>query len=250
MMGRRRTAWWFAVAVLAGLLVPTAAPGTLVADLSRHLIAITADFDGTDVLLFGTVEAESDVVIVVQGPQQPIVVRRKDRMLGVWLNAQSVRFDAVPSFYAVAATAPVTTLMTDNVRARHGIGIDTLAFAPAGVDDAARSAAFRAGLVRNKREEGLFAEPEDAVRFVGGGLFRTTLRFPASVRPGRYRVEVFGVRDGRVVAAQQSALIVTKVGVEARLSDFARQDAELYGIGAIIFAVAAGWLAAAAFRRS
>jgi hypothetical protein len=40
------------------------------------------------------------------------------------------------------------------------------------------------------------------------------------------------------------------VGVEARLSDFARREAALYGLGAIVFAVVAGWVAATALRRT
>lgn len=236
------------VAALACVLFGgRAAAEVLVADLSRHLVAITASFDGTEVLLFGTAAPDAEVVVVVHGPPDSVVVRRKERTLGVWLNRESVRFADVPSFYAVASSAPVGELLDATLRARHGIGVDTLALV---AEEGAEAAAFRQGLVRNKQRAGLFPDGEARVRFVGGGLFRTTIRFPANVRPGRYRVEVFSVRDGRVVAAQQSALIITKVGVEARLSEFARRDAELYGLAAVVFAISAGWLAAAAFRRS
>jgi uncharacterized protein (TIGR02186 family) len=222
----------------------------LVADLSRHLIAITAAFDGTDVLLFGTVERGADVVVVVRGPVETTVVRRKSRTLGVWLNTESVRFDAVPSFYAVAASGPVETLLPDSVRARHRIGVANLVLEPSEPLHAAEAATFREGLVRNKRRIGLYPREPAEIRFVGGGLFRTTIAFPANVRPGRYVVEVFDVQDGAITAAQQSALIITKVGIEARLSEFARREAPLYGLGAIVFAVAAGWVAATALRRS
>jgi uncharacterized protein (TIGR02186 family) len=222
----------------------------LVADLSRHLIAITAAFDGTEVLLFGTVERGADVVVVVRGPAETAVVRRKSRTLGVWLNTESMRFENVPSFYALASSGPVDTLLPPAVRVRHRIGVEALNLTPAGALSPAEAAAFRDGLVRNKRGTGLYPTEPAAVRFVSGGLFRTTIAFPANVRPGRYAVEVFDVRDGTIIAAQQSALIITKVGVEARLSEFARSEAPLYGLGAIVFAVAAGWAAATALRRS
>ena len=239
----------FVAALLAGGLGGARAQ-PLVADLSRHLIAITAAFDGTEVLLFGTVERGADVVVVVRGPAETAVVRRKSRTLGVWLNTESVRFENVPSFYALASSGPIDGLLPPAVRARHGIGVETLNLTPAGALSPAEAASFRAGLVRNKRRTALYPTEAAAVRFVSGGLFRTTIAFPANVRPGRYAVEVFDVREGAITAAQQSALIITKVGVEARLSEFARSEAPLYGLGAIVFAVAAGWAAATALRRS
>ncbi len=240
-----------ALVLAATVLLPTVtAAETLVADLSRHLIAITADFDGTDVLVFGVADGGGDVVVVVRGPNEDAVVRRKARTLGVWLNTRSVVFEDVPSFYAIAATRPPAAMLEEAVRTRHGIGVDVLPLATAATVDAATARAFRAGLVRARQRDGLFPAAPAEVRFVGGGLFRTTLRFPASVRPGRYRVEVFSIDGGQVTAAQQSALLISKVGLEARLSDFARTEASLYGVGAIVFAVAAGWLAAVAFRRS
>jgi len=235
--------------VLAGAAVAARAQ-PLVADLSRHLIAITANFDGTEVLLFGTVERGADVVVVVRGPPETAVVRRKARTLGVWLNTESARFADVPSFYAVAATGPVEDLLAPAVRARHRIGVEHLELVPTEPLGEVEAAAFRDGLVRNKRRNGLYPAVPAPVRFVSGGLFRTTVAFPANVRPGRYAVEVFDVRDGTIAAAQQSALIITKVGVEARLSEFARSEAPLYGLGAIVFAVAAGWAAATALRRT
>ncbi len=249
MSGGRR----LGVLALAALVVVLAggvrAQSPLVADLSRHLIAITANFDGTEVLLFGTVDAGADVVVVVRGPLETAVVRRKSRTLGVWLNTDSVRFPGVPSFYAIAATAAVRDLLPAAVRARHGIGVEHLTLEPAGELAAAEAADFREGLLRNKRRAGLYPREPAPVRFVAGGLFRTTIAFPANVRPGRYAVEVFNVRDGSITAAQQSALIITKVGLEARLSAFARGQAALYGIGAILFAIAAGWSAATILRR-
>lgn len=247
-----RLGWLAALAlalVATGLAAARAQP-PLVADLSRHLIAITANFDGTEVLLFGTVVDGADVVVVVRGPRETAVVRRKSRTLGVWLNTDSVRFADVPGFYALAATGSVERLLPPAVRARHGIGVENLNLQPVGRLTEAEAARFRAGLVRNKTRVGLYPAELAPVRFVSGGLFRTTIAFPATVRPGRYTVEVFNVRDGRIAAAQQSALIITKVGLEARLSDFARRQAALYGVGAIVFAVVAGWLAATALRRA
>ena len=222
---------------------------TIVADLSRHLIPITTAFGGSDVLLFGTADDADDVVVVVRGPSEPVTVRRKSRVAAIWLNRDAVVFEDVPAFYAVAATRPPDDMLGPGTLARHGIGFDQLRLAAATEIDDAALATFRAGLLRNKQREQLYAD-DLRVRFLGQGLFRSTLTFPANVPPGRYQVEVFAVRDGSIIAAQQSALVVSKVGVEARLSDVAQDQAPLYALAAITFAVMAGWIAALAFRRT
>jgi uncharacterized protein (TIGR02186 family) len=87
------------------------------------------------------------------------------------------------------------------------------------------------------------------VNFIGPSLFRTTLSFPANVPPGLYKVQVFEVRDGQIVGAQRSTLVISKIGVEADIYDFAKQQGALYGLLAIALSVTLGWLAGVIFRR-
>ena len=55
----------------------------LLAVLSHHMIAIQTDFQGQDLILFGTLDAalgpEDDLVIVVKGPSETLDVRQKGR---------------------------------------------------------------------------------------------------------------------------------------------------------------------------
>ena len=44
---------------------------SLVADLSSHLVAITTGFTGTDLLLFGAMDAEGDVVMIAPDQKLP-----------------------------------------------------------------------------------------------------------------------------------------------------------------------------------
>jgi uncharacterized protein (TIGR02186 family) len=238
------------VALLA--LLPTdARAGALVADLSSHLIAITTAFAGTEVLLFGAIELEGDVVVVVRGPPAEPVVRRKGRVAGIWLNLDGLAFPGAPAYYAVAATGPLDEIAHQSERVRHEIGVDHLRLTPA--DRVGRSdeeiAAFRAALIRNKQREGLYSPQVGRIAFVGTRLFRTSLQFPANVPPGSYQVQVLQFRDGEVVNAQSSVLIISKVGLEAELYDFAHDRAPFYGMIAIALAVMSGWTAALLFRK-
>ena len=124
-----RRAHVIGVALLLVLVAGAASqlrPNGLVADLSDHLVAITTGFAGAEVLLFGAVEDPGDVVVIVRGPKEDVVMHRKSRLGGIWVNTATMTFDEVPSFYAVAATRPLDEIAASSVLLRNQIGLDYL----------------------------------------------------------------------------------------------------------------------------
>ena len=230
--------------------VAPVARAQLVADLSEHLIAITTGFIGTDVLLFGAIEGPGDVVVVVRGPSRTEIVRRKARIAGIWINEREMVLQNVPSFYVVASAKPLTDILSTVARTRHEIGFDYLHFTPSRAAPAAEVEEFRTALIRNKESDDLYTEETGKLSFLGSRLFRTRIYFPSNVPTGTYTADVFLVRDGNVVSAQSTPLVVSKVGFGAELFDFAHRRPALYGILAVVVALAAGWLAGVAFRRT
>lgn len=217
----------------------------LVADLSDHLVAITTGFTGADVLLFGAVEGDGEIVITVAGPRKDVTVRRKARVAGVWANVESMTFANTPAFYAVAATRPLEEVAPSDIRERQEIGLDNLNLRALGDDlDSETVDSFRAGLVRNKIAANLFLGDVVPVTVLSDRLFRTRIKLPANVATGTYTVSVYYIRDGSPVHAQTTPLVVSKTGIGADVFLFAHTNAAAYGIIAIVIAVAAGWLAA------
>jgi uncharacterized protein (TIGR02186 family) len=237
------------LAALPGGAAPRAQ--ALVADLSHHLIAITTAFVGTNVVLFGTAEGGGDLVVTVHGPRQDQVVRRKARVAGIWINRDRLAFRQVPSYYAVASTGPLDEIARPDVLAHLELGTEHLRLEPVDAAGLAISeiAAFQDALIRRKQNQGLYSREPGQINFIGEELFRTTLVFPANVPPGIYQVQVFELIDGFATDAQRSTLVVSKVGLEADLYDFAQQSASLYGLTAIALAILSGWLAGVIFRR-
>jgi uncharacterized protein (TIGR02186 family) len=244
-VGRVALAW----AAVALITAPAARAQDLVADLSSHLVAITTGFTGTDVLLFGATEGDGDVVVVVRGPDRRAIVRRKERVAGIWVNGAALSYPTVPAFYAVASSKPLAEVIPAAAMKRHGIGVKNLVLAPEKTANTKTATAFRAALLRTTARAGLYGEKTGRVTFLGKRLFRTSIHFPANVPIGNYTVQVFLVRFGRVVEAQTTPLLITKVGVGAQLFQFAHTYPALYGIMAIIIALAAGWIAGVVFRR-
>jgi len=230
---------------------PSAVHGNaLIADLSSHLVAITTGFTGADVLLFGTTDGDGDIAVVIRGPAQDVVVRRKHQVAGIWVNGRSLTFGNVPAFYAVAATRDIDEIVPESARIRHQIGPRNLQFREPRRADTEEIKEFRAALLRNKAAVGLYPQHQGVVSVLNGRLFRTPVTFPSNVPTGTYIVEVFLIQNGAVVSAQTTPLVVSKVGTEAEIYDFAHDFAALYGIVAILIALVAGWLAGVIFRKA
>ena len=231
---------------------PAPAPAAeLVADLSDHLVEITMGFEGAELLLFGAIEGEGDVVVLVHGPVEILTVRRKERIGPIWMNRDEMAFAPVPAFYRVMSTRPLGDWLPLAVSKRQQIGVEHLRLAPVGehVAESAESKKFRAALIRRKQAVGHYGEEPGEVKLLSERLFRTDVSFPTNVPVGNYTVEVFLIKDGVVVSAQTTPLYIKKTGILAEIFQFAHNYAAAYGILAIIFAVLAGLGANAVFRK-
>ena len=157
----------------------------------------------------------------------------------------------MPSFYAVATSAPLEELAGAGTLARHELGAERLRLQAVDASGIAASEikAFRAALVRTRQRNGLFSAAPGTVSFLGDTLFRTRIVFPANVPPGDYQVQVLQLADGEVIGAQTSTLEISKMGIEADLYDFSLHRPGLYALASILLAVTAGWAANAMFRR-
>ena len=234
------------------LYTPQVRADSLVVDLSQHLVAITTGFAGTEVLLFGVVDQPSDIVVVVRGPTRPIKMFRKSRIAFIWANTASMTFEQAPSFYAVISSRPLEEIASPSVQRLNGMVIETLRELDLPTAKASPNVAevWREALIRNQRRLGLYQTEVAKFQFPGGGLFHTRLALPANVPTGEYSVVVFSLVDGQTIKASTTPLIVSKIGVEAEIFDFAHQWSALYGVIAILIALMAGWLAHVAFRRA
>lgn len=238
------------VAALVALMPGPVRADVVVADLSSHSIGITTGFTGASVVLFGAIDGPGDIVALVRGPERELTVWRKGKVAGIWANAESVTFANVPSFYAVAASRPLDEIVPPSAATLYRIGVRNLKYEPKSATSPDRARLFSAALIGVQQRAGLFGGTVGRVAFLGERLFRTTFSFPASVPTGNYLVEIFLVRDKEVVGGQTTPLVVSKVGVDAAVYDFASRRSLAYGVIAVVMAVMAGWLASLPFRNS
>ncbi len=231
------------------------------ADVSTRSVAVTSSFTGTEIIVFGSVEhsrqptAESgiyDIAIVVDGTPAPVIARRKANVAGLWINADSVRFEKVPSYYAIASTRPIEEIAEPQVLDKYGIGFDSvhMVVAPKQAQLPPNDVQqFRKAVVRLKQKEQLYQKKETGVAFIGRSLFRSTISLPANVPVGPLVTHTYLFKDGNLLSKHTNHVTLQREGLERFLHSFAFDYPLLYGIFAVLTAVAAGLIASALFKR-
>jgi uncharacterized protein (TIGR02186 family) len=242
------------------LLLVLAAPAfagdeRIVAGLSQNRVSITADFDGSEILIYGAVKRDApvpdkpmEVIVTVEGPSAPLTIREKSRRFGMWINTSSVNIDAAPSFYAISTTGPLRQIISDTENLRYKVTIPSMISAIGITSETDTPDDFITGLLRIRLGEDRYRLDQGAVEFLEETLFRADVALPANLIDGEYRVRIFLTRGGRVIDSQERVIGVRKEGMERLIYNLAKEEPLVTGIASVLMAVLAGWAASAAFR--
>ncbi len=243
--------------LLMAPLVLGASEPKLVPDVSQREIEIRYSFTGAELLLFGAIlypggrvpTDRVDVAVVVKGPVQPILVREKQKVAGIWMNVESERFRSAPSFYAVASSRAIADLIDERFAAIYELGLQNLQLSPGAGATPEERRRFEAGLIDLQQRQQLYKEDPNGVEITDGVLYRARIYIPARVPVGNYTAETFLIRDGRVIAAAVREIRIEKLGFERFVGEAADRWSLVYGLVAVAVSLFLGWAASAVFRR-
>jgi uncharacterized protein (TIGR02186 family) len=243
------------LALLALLLLTGARDPILVPEISQHEVQVRQGFRGTELVLFGAILSpdgtragqDYDIVVVLKGPTKSIVLREKQRIAGIWVNAESVEFRSAPTYFAVASSKPISRIVDDKTAAIYELGLNRLQLSPIGSYDPKEQARMSAGLVDLMSREGLYRQDTKGVKVSQQVLYQARIALPSSVQTGVYTAETFAIYRGRVVASAISRVEVKKQGFERAVADFSQDYGFAYGLLAVLLSIGMGFLAGRLF---
>jgi uncharacterized protein (TIGR02186 family) len=233
------------------LLLTGARDPILVPEVSQHEVRLQQGFNGTELLLFGALltpegtraGGDYDIVVVLSGPTQSVVVRQKRRVAGIWVNGDSTQMRSAPGFFAVASSRPIAQLVDDRTAAIYELGLPWLQLSPIGAIDPDEQARFASGLVGARSRKNLYSQNDHGVTISEGVLYQARIALPSNLPTGDYTAETFAIRKGRVVASALNQVAVHKIGAEEAIADFAQDEPLLYGLMTVALSVGMGWVA-------
>ncbi len=243
------------LALLCLLLLGGARDPILVPEVSQHEVQVRQGFRGTELLLFGAILTpdgtragqDYDIVVVLKGPTRSIILREKQRIAGIWVNAESTEFRSAPTFFAVASSKPIGRIVDDKTAAIYELGLPWLQLSPIGAYNPKEQARFSAGLVDLMQREQLYKDDSKGVKISEQVLYQARIKLPSSVQTGTYTAETFAITKGRVVASAIARVEVKKLGFERAVAQFAEYNGFFYGLLTVAMSVAMGFMAGRLF---
>ena len=243
----------FSIALIMLFLLAPHAHGTaLIIDSSTNEVKVSSSFIGTDVMVFGTTNDKDDIIVVITGPTETAIVRKKGRVSGIWINKEKLEFREIPGFYAIASTRPLSEITETNELKKQKIGIHNVITTASlnSKDESIKTfKSFKDALIRGQKTKGLYLDMPLTIDVVSKRLFKTTFHFPNNMTTGIYTVKVFAFQKKRLVSMISKTISVEKIGIGADVFKFAKEQSALYGLLAILIAVLSGWIASVIFRK-
>ena len=240
------------VLIMLFLLTPHAYGTSLIIDSSTSEVKVSSSFIGTDVMVFGTADDKDDIIVVITGPTETAIVRKKGRVSGIWINKEKLEFREIPGFYAIASTRRLSEITETDELKKQKIGIHnviTTASLSSKDKNIKTFKSFKDALVRGQKTKGLYLDMPLKIDVVSKRLFKTTFHFPNNMTTGIYTVKVFAFQKKRLVSTVSKTISVEKIGIGADVFKFAKEQSALYGLLAILIAVLSGWIASVIFRK-
>lgn len=221
----------------------------IVADLSNYSIMMDSSFNGTRLFIFGARSANGDVVIVVRGPLKKYIVRKKEEVMGIWVNRDRVKLFNIPDYYAIASSKPLDAHNHTQLFRQLAIGHNALFNAPSDLAGQKIYTEFTQAFIAHQLGRRLYFPQPFSISFMGETLFKAVIEFSDNIPPGNYNAEVYLLDNDRIVGTHVLPIRVGKVGLDAFLYDYAHHHPFLYGISAVVLALSAGWFAGRLFEK-
>jgi uncharacterized protein (TIGR02186 family) len=247
------------LALLFGLTSALAAQAEdLVVALSTRDVAITSNYTGADITVFGLIERDArsmarpggyDVVAHVRGPVGEVIVQRKGNFGPIWLTENRSRYASIPLFFSVLSSRPLADVADADTRAKLKLGLEHyLPPIPPG-KEAEEEREFRAALLRLRAREEALLLNEKGIELIRPNLFSARVSLPAKAPPGLYIVNLTLLADGTPLKSAQAGFVVRKAGFDAFVYGSARNEPMYYGLFAVLMAIFLGYIANVVFRR-
>ncbi len=219
----------------------------IIADVSSNEILIDTSFTGQKLFLFGARNVAGDIVIVVRGPKNNYIVRKKEEFFGVWLNRKQMKFSDIYGFYAIYSSADPDKLSNPELLRNLNLGFNNLPLSYKGEAHLEDIELFKGAILEKHLSDALYLENYQEIELMGDTLFKTHLNFTKKIPHGSYNIELYLIRDNNLIATETIPIQVRTTGFESFVHHAAHQHKILYGIFCVLAALMAGWVASRIF---
>lgn len=237
-----------AYAVMALFLVSLTWAGSAAAEgqlikLAASTVKISTFYNGTTLQATGTIPAEDDVVLEVTGPKKDVHLKEKGKVAGfLWMNKNDVSLENTPAVYMLYTPEndPTKKYITPEMGIGYTALVDNIEIEPATADKAFIFAEY----VKLMEKSGVYAINKGTVTYDppanGVKRYSVTLTIPSLMKAGDYTVNAITIKDGAVTGHEGAKLTLVLSGFPETIANLAYGKPLLFGIMAVVIALATG----------
>ncbi|HTZ18980.1 MAG TPA: TIGR02186 family protein [Dissulfurispiraceae bacterium] len=241
--------------LLLALLCPFAdnAYAELTAKANHDHITIDSFYHGSTVSIRGIADPGTDLIIKLSSDDTHHVLRQKGKVGGLlWMTVGELDVDHVPNVYEIHSTRNLSDMLARDEADKYGLGYKALENRAAMNVSGEDRAKWFGEFVKFKESSNLYSTSAGKISLAdheGKQSYYILTQWPYQAPPGNYTVTVYAVRNGRVVETATDHVAVEQIGVVKTLATMARNNAAVYGLLAIMSALAAGLGVGLVFRK-
>jgi uncharacterized protein (TIGR02186 family) len=236
----------FALCV-ALLLVPTAVRAQMPAatlQIEPQKVLVDLLYGGAEIRISGKAPVSEGLAVLCTGDESTVELKQKGKVWGLfWLNVGDATFTHMPALYQLSSTKALRALASDADLVRAGMGFSALEAKSIPGSSEEQHRLFME-LMKLKEHEGLYSIQEGKVKVdapVGPMQnFSTVLHLPSSVGSGKYPIRLIGFDKGRSTLLASGMISIQLSGSAALIKTISLKHGLLYGIFAVVIALAAG----------
>jgi len=241
----------YAIAVMALILFTalvssaedTAIINNIRPEIAPDQINIGTFYSGTEVRVTAEVGECNGAVIVLESGDEEVRLNRKGRVAGIWLNVAKVTVADAPHVYIMATSDDLDNICSAEAQRDLRLGKEFLRNRIKFTSSKPLTGSEFDQFFKLKLHDGTYSldnRLEISSGSSGGSELSAVLPVSSTVPPGTYAVAVYCFRDGELTGRGVAGLSIERTGLSRVMSDLAHEKAALYGIVAILAAMAVG----------
>lgn len=240
----------FLLMSFAGIVSSPAAEKPLLMELASSNLKISTFYNGTTLEATGSVPDDVDVVLQVSGPKKEVHLKEKGKIAGfLWMNKTDVSLENTPAVYMVyTPPGPADKYLTPELGLGYKALMNDITIKPESEDKDFIFGEY----VKLMEKSGVYAIHEGAVKYGESNEnmkgFSATLDIPSMMSPGSYQVKALAIKNGAVFDETQENLSVELTGLPETIANIAFGQPLLFGIMAVIIALATGLIIGTIFK--
>ncbi len=214
--------------------------------LENSTVSVGTFYNGTTVQASGTVPTGSDVVVVVSGEPEELHLKLKGKAAGfLWMNIGDLTLSNAPQVYMVYANADVGSLLKS---AEMPFSLAALKNRiEMSMPETDKDKLFKE-FIKLKEEESVYAVRPSAISLEKNGHFNLDLTLSPRMKQGDYTITTYAIQNGQITGTTTKTLTIGLTGFPAWISKMAFHNALVYGLLAVLIALAAGLLMGVLFK--